>query len=56
MPEATTTPEQEPTHPAVKTLLEKLDDIAEKAPYAADPREATAATAAALAEYFRSPD
>lgn len=52
--EATTTPEV--LHPATEKLLEKLDDIAENARYAADPRKPAGDMAAALAEYYRTPD
>lgn len=41
---------------ATQALLLVLDDVAATAPYAADPREAAAKTAAAFAAYFRTPD
>jgi hypothetical protein len=43
-------------HPAVAELLEKLDNIVATGPHEADPRVPAVKLAAALAEYFRSPD
>jgi len=42
--------------PALSELVTGLEDVAENARYASDPRSGSAQIAAALAKYFRTPD